>query len=74
MSQQDLADKVEVTRQTISSIEKSKFVPSALLALKIEKYFGKSVEKFFFIEDDDGGNDDHSCCHRGNLGIDDVLC
>jgi putative transcriptional regulator len=55
MSQQDLADRVGVTRQTISSIEKSKFVPSALLALKIARYFGKTVEEIFFIEEDEGG-------------------
>ena len=46
-----------MTRQTISSIEKSKFVPSALLALKISRYFGKTVEEIFFIEDDEGGRE-----------------
>ena len=53
MTQQELADVVGVTRQTISSIEKSRFVPSALLALKIAHYFGKSVEEIFFIEQDE---------------------
>ena len=57
MSQQHLADEVGVTRQTISSIEKSKFVPSALLALKIARYFGKTVEEIFFIQDDGGGSE-----------------
>ena len=57
MSQQQLADEVGVTRQTISSIEKSKFVPSALLALKISRYFGKTVEEIFFIQDDEGGSE-----------------
>jgi putative transcriptional regulator len=52
MSQQQLADAVGVTRQTISSIEKSKFVPSALLALKIARYFGKTVEEIFSIEEE----------------------
>jgi putative transcriptional regulator len=41
MSQQDLADAVGVTRQTIFSIEKGKFVPSTLLALKIARFFKK---------------------------------
>ena len=52
MSQQDLADAVGVTRQTIFSIEKSKFVPSTLLALKIASFFKKSVEDIFFIIED----------------------
>ena len=57
MSQQQLADAVGVTRQTISSIEKSKFVPSALLALKIARYFDKTVEEIFYIQDDEGGSE-----------------
>ena len=52
MSQQDLANEIGVTRQTIFSIEKGKFVPSALLALKIAKYFNKSFEEIFYIIDD----------------------
>jgi len=52
MSQQDLADAVGVTRQTIFSIEKGKFVPSALLAFKIARFFDKSVEEVFYIIDD----------------------
>ncbi len=53
MSQQELADAVGVTRQTIFSIEKSKFVPSALLALKLARFFKKPVEEIFFIVDED---------------------
>jgi putative transcriptional regulator len=49
MSQEALADAVGVTRQTILSIEKGKFVPSALLALKIARFFNKPVEEIFFI-------------------------
>ena len=52
MSQQKLADAIGVTRQTIFSIEKGKFVPSTLLALKIARFFEKSVEEIFFIVDD----------------------
>jgi putative transcriptional regulator len=52
MSQQELADAVGVTRQTIFSIEKGKFIPSALLALKIARFFNKSFEEIFFIVDD----------------------
>jgi putative transcriptional regulator len=52
MSQQDLANALSVTRQTIFSIEKGKFVPSALLALKIARFFNKSFEEVFYIIDD----------------------
>jgi len=52
MSQEELAKVVGVTRQTIFSIEKNKFVPSALLALKIARFFNKPFEEVFFIIDD----------------------
>ena len=52
-SQQELAQALGVTRQTVYSIEKGKFVPSALLALKIARFFGKSFEEVFFIIDDE---------------------
>jgi putative transcriptional regulator len=51
MSQEALANEVGVTRQTIHSIERAKFVPSTLLALKIARFFGRPVEDIFFIED-----------------------
>ncbi len=53
MSQEELANKVGVSRQSIHSIEKGKFVPSTLLALKIAKYFNKSVEDIFYIIDEE---------------------
>ena len=49
ISQQALANAVGVTRLTIHSIEKSKFVPSTLLALKLARFFNKSVEDLFYI-------------------------
>jgi putative transcriptional regulator len=52
MSQEALAHKVGVTRQTIHSIERGKFVPSTLLALKIARFFGRPVEDIFYIEDE----------------------
>ena len=52
MSQQNLADAVGVTRQTIFSIEKDKFVPSTLLAFKIAKFFNKNVEDIFYLIED----------------------
>lgn len=53
MSQKDLANAVGVTRQTIYSIEKGKFVPSTLLAMKIARIFQKNVEEIFYIIDDE---------------------
>lgn len=53
--QQELADAIGVTRQTIYAIEKGKFVPSTLLALKIADYFDKSVEEIFFVMNGSGG-------------------
>jgi len=49
MSQEELANSVGVTRQTIHSIEKGKFVPSTLLAFKIAGFFGKKVEDIFYL-------------------------
>ncbi len=49
ISQQGLANAVGVTRLTIHSIEKAKFIPSTLLALKISRFFGKPVEEVFFL-------------------------
>ena len=50
VTQCDLADAVGVTRQTIIAIEKGNYVPSVLLALKISRYFGKSLEKIFSLK------------------------
>ena len=52
ISQQALANAVGVTRLTIHSIEKGKFVPSTLLALKLARFFGKKLEEVFFIVED----------------------
>ena len=53
MTQQQLADAVDVSRQTINAIESGKFVPSTVLALKIAQNFGKSVEEIFQLEEGD---------------------
>jgi len=52
MTQQELADKVGVTRQTILSIEKGKFKPSVELALRLARVLGTSVEQLFELEDE----------------------
>jgi putative transcriptional regulator len=53
MTQQDLADKVGVSRQTINSIESEKYVPSTLLAIKISEIFKTTVNEIFTIENGD---------------------
>lgn len=53
MTQQDLADRIQVSRQTVNSIEAGKYVPSTVLALKISKVFGVAVEEIFGLEDGD---------------------
>lgn len=49
ISQQDLANAVGVTRLTIHSVEKGKFVPSTLLALKIARFFKAKFEDIFYL-------------------------
>ncbi|MBI9050537.1 MAG: helix-turn-helix transcriptional regulator [Anaerolineaceae bacterium] len=58
MTQQALANAVGVTRLTIHSIEKGKFVPSTLLALKIARFYGKPVDDIFYIDDEEDLNDE----------------
>lgn len=53
MTQQQLADAVGVSRQTINAIESGKFVPSTVLALKIARTFEKQVEEIFSLEEED---------------------
>ncbi len=53
MTQQDLADKTGVTRQTIVAIEQGKFNPSTVLALKIARVFGVMIEALFELEETD---------------------
>ncbi|MBQ9658166.1 MAG: helix-turn-helix transcriptional regulator [Clostridia bacterium] len=50
--QEDLANIVGVSRQTIISIEKGKYNPSIFLAFKIAKHFGKSIEEIFIYEEE----------------------
>jgi putative transcriptional regulator len=53
ITQAELAELVGVSRQTINTIESNKYVPSTLLALKIARVFGKSVEEIFHLENSD---------------------
>ena len=53
MTQQQLADAVGVSRQTMNAVEAGRFVPSTVLALKIARCCGKSVETVFQLEESD---------------------
>ena len=53
MTQQELAEKCSVSRQTINAIEAGKFIPSTVLALKIARTFQKTVEEIFELEEQD---------------------
>lgn len=50
ISQSDLADALEVTRQTISALETGRYNPSIILAFKIAKFFNLTVEEIFIYE------------------------
>lgn len=52
ISQAELADSLEVTRQTIISLESGRYNASLLLAHKIARYFGLSIEEIFLFEEE----------------------
>ncbi|MBN1628685.1 MAG: helix-turn-helix transcriptional regulator [Thermoleophilia bacterium] len=51
MTQEQLAQQVGVTRQTIIALEARRYVPSLVLAIRIARAFGKSVEEVFILEE-----------------------
>ena len=51
MTQEELALALEVSRQTIGSLENGRYNPSIILAIKIARYFGLSVEEIFIYEE-----------------------
>ena len=53
ITQQQLADAVGVSRQTINAIESGKFVPSTVLALKMARIFSCNVEELFQLDEDE---------------------
>lgn len=52
VKQEELAEALEVSRQTIGSLENGRYNPSILLAFKIARYFGLSIEDVFIYEED----------------------
>ncbi|MBQ8852681.1 MAG: helix-turn-helix transcriptional regulator [Alistipes sp.] len=53
MTQQQLADNIGVSRQTVNAIESGRFVPSTVLALRIARLFDRPVEAMFMLEESD---------------------
>ena len=53
MTQEELADRIRVTRRTINSIERGKYNPSIEVAYNIAKTFGVAIEEIFCFEDDE---------------------
>ena len=50
--QEELADALEVSRQTIGSLENGRYNPSILLAFKIARYFGMQIEEIFIYQEE----------------------
>ncbi len=53
IQQEQLAEALEVSRQTISSLENGRYNPSIVLAFKIARYFGMTIEEIFLYSEDD---------------------
>ncbi|WP_318036625.1 helix-turn-helix transcriptional regulator [Dethiobacter alkaliphilus] len=53
LTQEELAEKVGVTRQTIGLIEKEKYNPTIALGLKLSKVLNKSLDQLFWLEEDE---------------------
>lgn len=52
IKQEDLASELEVSRQTIGSLENGRYNPSIILAFKIARYFDMSIEEIFIYEEE----------------------
>lgn len=52
ITQEELANELEVSRQTIGSLENGRYNPSIILAFKIARYFGMSIEDIFIYQED----------------------
>ena len=53
IKQEELAEMLEVSRQTIGSLENGRYNPSILLAFKISRYFGMPIEEIFIYEEEE---------------------
>ncbi|NLG95760.1 MAG: helix-turn-helix transcriptional regulator [Chloroflexi bacterium] len=59
VTQEELAEALEVSRQTISSLENGRYNPSIILAFKIARYFHRSIEEIFIYEDSQNGKEEY---------------
>ncbi|MCU9814561.1 MULTISPECIES: helix-turn-helix transcriptional regulator [Paraclostridium] len=57
VTQEELATALEVSRQTIGSLENGRYNPSIILAFKIARYFNMPIEEIFIYEEEDGNED-----------------
>lgn len=57
VTQEELATALEVSRQTIGSLENGRYNPSIILAFKIARYFNMIIEEIFIYEEEDGNED-----------------
>jgi len=57
LTQQELADRVEVSRQTIISLENGRYNPSILLAFRLARLFGEKIEDIFIYSEEEQNND-----------------
>tara|TARA_R110002096_G_scaffold72994_5_gene173173 strand:- start:147 stop:359 length:213 start_codon:yes stop_codon:yes gene_type:complete len=53
LTQEELANKIGVSRQTISSIEKNRYIPSTVLSLRLSNLFEKPINDFFELEENE---------------------
>ena len=53
ITQEELANALEVSRQTVGSLENGRYNPSIILAFKIARFFGVSIEDVFIYEEDE---------------------
>ena len=59
IKQEELAEALEVSRQTIGSLENGRYNPSILLAFKLARYFGTTIEDIFIYEEEFDANGGH---------------
>lgn len=52
ITQEELADRLEVSRQTIISLEKGRYNPSILLAFRLARFFDTTIEELFIFEEE----------------------
>ncbi|WGX77754.1 helix-turn-helix transcriptional regulator (plasmid) [Paraclostridium bifermentans] len=57
VTQEELATALEVSRQTIGSLENGRYNPSIILAFKIARYFNMAIEEIFIYEEENGNED-----------------